>query len=120
MIWTGRVISAIVAALLLMGGVINVTRPDFAVEQSAKYGYSESSLPILGIVTIVSVILYVIPRTAVLGAILLTGYFGGAVATHVTHSEPFILALVVGVLVWGGLYLRYPSIRALIPLRKGA
>jgi hypothetical protein len=118
MIWTGRVISAVIVALLLMGGVVNLIRPDFAVEQSAKYGYSESSMPILGVVTIVAVILYAVPQTAVLGAILLTGYLGGAVATHVSHSEPFILPVVVGVLVWGGLFLRDPAIRALLPLRK--
>jgi hypothetical protein len=72
----------------------------------------------LGIVALACAVLYAVPQTAVLGAILMTGYLGGATATHVRAAEPFAMAVIVGVLVWGGLYLRDARIRALIPFRK--
>jgi hypothetical protein len=117
--WTGTIISAIVA--LWMGGlgaVFLFTNRAMVQEGMVKYGYPASAaVPIL-IVEIICAILYVIPRTAMLGAILLTGYLGGAVATHVHAREPWFFPVVFGVLVWLGLYLRDPRVRELAPLRK--
>ncbi|NJN37230.1 MAG: DoxX family protein [Nitrospiraceae bacterium] len=72
----------------------------------------------LGVLELVCVILYIIPRTAVLGAILLTGYLGGAILTHLRVGDPFIGPVVFGVFIWGGLFLRDPRVRALIPVRS--
>lgn len=72
----------------------------------------------LGILEIVCTVTYAVPRTAMLGAILLTGYLGGATATHVRIGDSFISPVILGVLVWGGLFLRDPRLRALIPLRR--
>jgi hypothetical protein len=71
----------------------------------------------LGILELICAVIYVIPRTSMLGAILLTGYLGGAIATHVRVGEQFIMPAVLGVLIWGGLYLRDYRLRALLPLR---
>jgi len=120
MVWTGRVISALPALMLLMGAFMSLNMPEENKKQMAEMGWNASIAPALGIVLLVSVLLYVIPQTAVLGAILMTGYLGGAVATHVriadySHMPP---AIVVGVLVWLGLYFRDARIRELAPIRK--
>ena len=116
---TGRIISAIPA--LFMGGMgafMLVAKPDQMVEGMTKYGYPAGVAKPLVIVQIISVLLYVIPQTAVLGAILLTGYLGGAVATHVRAGEAWFFPVIFGVLVWLGLYLRDARVRALAPLRR--
>ena len=117
--WAGRIISTLI--ILLMGVlpvVLLLTNRAMIEEGTAKQGYPANvAIPIL-IVEIICAILYAIPRTAVLGAILLTGYLGGAVATHVRASEPWFIPVIVGVLVWLGLYLRDPRLRELAPLRK--
>ncbi|MEA2712038.1 MAG: hypothetical protein QOF78_4639 [Phycisphaerales bacterium] len=120
MIWTGRIISALPVLLMVMGAVMAVMNPAMVKEGMAKHGYPEStSVPII-VVEMICVILYVIPQTSVLGAILLTGYLGGATATHVRVSEPYIMPIVVGVFVWLGLFLRDARLRALIPIRRSA
>src|SRR4051812_1591617 len=119
MLWTGRIISAIPVLMMgVVGAVILVAFPDKAAEGTAKYGFPAGVTRPLFMVEIACVVLYVIPQTAVLGAILLTGYLGGAVATHVRAGEPFWFPVVFGVLVWLGLYLRDARIRALVPLRR--
>ncbi len=119
--WAGYIISAIPTLFLLMDGVMKLAKPAFVVEATVKLGYSESVIVPLGIVLTLCTILYAIPRTSVLGAILLTGYLGGAVATHV-HARGSLFEIlfpaIVGTLVWGGLYLRDERLRALIPLRS--
>src|SRR5690349_9162439 len=108
-IWAGRVISALAAIFLLMPAYMNLTKHPQAVKGSAEFGYSEGTLLPIGAVLLVSVLLYVIPQTAVLGAILLTGYLGGAVATHVRHGDPLAMMLfpaLFGAVVWVGLVLR--------------
>ena len=90
----------------------------FVVEGFVHLGYPESLALAIGIVELACTVLYVIPQTAVLGAIVLTGYLGGATASHVRIGEPFHLAVLLGVLMWGGLYLRDERVRALIPLRN--
>jgi len=121
-LWIGRVISALPILFLLMDGVMKLFKPAIVVETTVKLGYSETVIVPLGIVLLVSTVLYVIPRTSVLGAILLTGYLGGAVATHVRVGEgwfPISFPIIFGVLIWGGLWLRDTRMRALIPLREG-
>jgi hypothetical protein len=119
-LWAGRILSALPALFLLVDGAMKLVKPQPVVEATVKLGYPESVILGLGIVLLACTILYLIPRTSVLGAILLTGYLGGAVATHVRVGEPIFTILfpvIFGALLWGGLYLRDERLRALIPLR---
>jgi TRAP-type C4-dicarboxylate transport system permease small subunit len=116
-LWTERVLSALPVLFMLFGVAYSFARADKVKADFAKYGYPEHHLQRLVIVELICVILYIIPQTAVLGAILLTGYLGGATATHVRVSEPFFFPIIVGVLIWLGLYLREPRLRALVPFR---
>jgi hypothetical protein len=118
-LWGGRIMSWLAALFMLLDGVMKLFKPAFVVTETVRLGYSESSIVPLGIVLTVCTVLYMIPRTAVLGAILLTGYLGGAVATHVGVFEswfPILFPVVFGVLIWGGLWLRDNRLRTLIPL----
>jgi len=120
-LWAGRVMSGLPALALLLDGVFKLIKPPQVVEATVRLGYPESVILGIGIVLIVCTVLYVIPQTSVLGAILLTGYLGGAVATHVRASGSLFEILfpaIIGALVWGGLYLRDDRVRALIPLRS--
>jgi len=121
-LWAGRIMSALPVLFLLMDGVMKLVKPEFVVKATVQLGYPESVIFGLGIVVLVCVILYVVPRTAVLGAILLTGYLGGAVATHVRVGDPLfshaLFPVYFAMLLWGGLYLREERLRALIPLRS--
>lgn len=120
-VWAGRIVSWLPALFLLLDGVAKLFKPAPVVEGTVKLGYSESVIIPLGIVLIVCTVLYLIPATAVLGAILLTGYLGGAVATHVRVGDgvfPVVFAVTFGVLLWLGLYLRDARLRELVPLRS--
>jgi len=117
-LWAGRILSALPAIFLLSSGVNVARQADFVMPGFAHLGYPASLALGIGIVEFACALLYVIPRTAILGAILLTGYLGGATASHVRIGEPFFAPLVVGVLVWAGLFLRDDRLRALIPLRR--
>ena len=116
MLWAGYVVSALPVLLFLMGGVMTFVNPKMVTDGMAKYGYPEGFGFKLGILELILAVIYAIPQTAVLGAILLTGYLGGATATHVRVGEPFFMPVIVGVVVWLGLFLRDARIRALIPL----
>lgn len=121
MLWTGRIMSALVALFMLFDGIGKLVKPAPVLEATVKLGYPESVILGLGIVLIASTILYIIPRTSILGAILLTGYLGGAVASQVrigAGAFPEIFPVLFGVLVWGGLFLRDERLRSLIPLRS--
>ena len=116
--WTGVGISAVVVLFLLLDGAIKLVPLDIVVETSAQLGIPTHLARTLGVLTLLGTVLYAIPHTSVLGAILLTGYLGGATASHVRVEDPnFLFAATFGVLVWAGLYLREPRLRALIPLR---
>jgi Ca2+/Na+ antiporter len=120
-LWTGRVISALPALFLLVDGVMKLVKPAPVIEATVRLGYPENIIVPLGIVLTACTVLYLIPRTSVLGAILLTGYLGGAVATHVRVAEglfSIVFPIIFGLLLWGGLYLRDPRLRAFIPLRS--
>jgi hypothetical protein len=111
--------SAIPVLMMLMGVAMAFFDPEQMNEGMEKYGYPEGSATVILVLEVICVVIYVIPQTAVLGAILLTGYLGGATATHVRAEEiQYLVPVAVGILVWGGLFLRDPRIRALIPLRK--
>jgi hypothetical protein len=118
MLWTGRILSALPVLLMLGTGIPALVNPAPMQEGFSKYGYPPHYLRGIIVTEIVCVVLYAIPQTAVLGAILLTGYLGGATATHVRVSEPFFMPIIVGIVVWLGLFLRDPRVRALIPLRR--
>jgi DoxX-like family len=121
-LWTGRIMSALPALFLFIDAVGKLLKPAPVVEGTVQLGYPESVLLGLGIVLLTCTVLYVIPRTAIFGAILLTGYLGGAVATHVRVGSPLfshiLFPVYLAVLIWGGLYLRDERLRALIPLRR--
>ncbi|HJT21609.1 MAG TPA: DoxX family protein [Nitrospira sp.] len=117
-LWAGYVMAALPVLLLLFSGVMKLVKPANVVEGFVHLGYQESLALGIGIVELCCVVLYLIPRTAVLGAILLTGYLGGATASHVRIGEPFHMAVLLGVLVWGSLYVRDERLRVLLPLRK--
>ncbi len=119
--WGGWIMSILPALFLLMDGGMKLVKPAFVIEATVRLGYAENVIVPLGVVLVICTLLYLIPLTSVLGAILLTGYLGGAVATHVRFNEgafPILFPVIFGVLLWGGLYLRDVRLRALIPLRK--
>lgn len=123
-LWTGRVLSGLVVFFLLVDAGYKLIRPlpAPAVEAFSKLGYPVEFAAGIGILLLGCVALYLIPRTSVLGAILLTGYLGGAVASHVRVGDPWfshaLFPVYVGLLIWGGLYLRDEKLRALIPWRS--
>ena len=119
MLWTGRVISALPVLFMLFGFAWAMLHPDDVKKQMEPYGYPQQSIQIILYVELGCILLYAIPQTAVLGAILLTGYLGGATATHVRAGEPqWFFPVVMGVLVWLGILLRDARIRSLIPIRR--
>jgi hypothetical protein len=118
MLWAGYICSAIPVLMLLMSGVMKLLKPAQLVEEFARLGYGENLAVAIGIVEIGCTLVYLYPRTSVLGAILLTGYLGGATATHVRIGDPtFFGPVILGVLVWLGLYFRDSRLRTLAPLR---
>lgn len=121
-IWAGRIMSGLVIAFLLLDGVMKLIPLDIVVVTSEQLGIPASLARTLGVLTLVCTILYAIPRTSVLGAILLTGYLGGAIYTHLRVGSPIFTHLLFGVylglMIWGGLYLRDERLRALIPITR--
>jgi uncharacterized membrane protein YphA (DoxX/SURF4 family) len=117
-LWAGRIISALPVLMLLLSGVMKLLKPAPVVQEFGRLGYPEKLTIVLGIIELSCTVIYVIPQTAVLGAILLTAYLGGATATHVRIGDPFFIPIVLGILIWLGLYLRDPRLRPLMPLTK--
>jgi DoxX-like protein len=117
-LWAGYIMSALPVLMLLFSASMKLLQLSAAVEGFAHLGYPDYVALPLGIVELTCTILYVIPNTSALGAILLTGYLGGATATHVRVGEPFFFSIALGVFIWGGLYVRDARLRALIPLRN--
>jgi len=118
-LWAGRVATALPALFLLIDAGAKLLKPAPVIEATTQLGYAENTIVPLGIVLVVCTILYLIPKTSVLGAILVTGFLGGAVATHVragTGAFPVVFPVILGGLLWLGLYLRNPSLRLLVPL----
>ena len=117
-LWAGRILSALPVLVLLASGVMKLLRPPEVVEGFIALGWPENLALGLAILEIACTVIYVIPQTSVLGAILLTGYLGGAIATHVRIGDGFLMPIVLGALIWGGLCLRDVRLRALLPLRS--
>ncbi|MGN6285302.1 MAG: DoxX family protein [Afipia sp.] len=121
-IWTGRVLSGLAIVFLLFDGAIKLVPLDIVITTSQQLGIPTELARTLGVLTLLCTILYAIPRTAVLGAILLTGYMGGAIYTHLRADSPLfthtLFGVYLAVLIWGGLYLRDERVRALIPFRR--
>lgn len=114
--------TGLVILFLLFDSTGKLLRLAPVMQGSTQLGYTESSVPVIGIILLVCVILYAIPRTAVLGAILLTGYLGGAVATQLRVGNPLLTHILfpiyVAVLIWGGVFLRDGRLRELVPVRR--
>ena len=117
----GRVCTGLAALFLAFDTVLKVLKLQPAVEGTIALGYPVDSVLWIGIIELVCLVMYLVPRTSVLGGLLLTGYLGGAVATHVRISNPLLthtlFPIYVALLLWGGLYLREQRLRALVPLR---
>ena len=124
-IWAGWTLSGLLIVFLLFDGAIKLIPLAIVTETHEQLGYPASAglARTLGVLTLVCTVLYAIPPTSVLGAILLTGYLGGAIATHLRVGSPIfshlLFGLYLGLMAWGGLYLRDARLRALIPLRRG-
>jgi hypothetical protein len=119
-LWAGRMMSGLPTLFLLVDGSMKLYKPRAVVEATVQMGYPESAIAGLGVALLLSTLLYLLPRTAILGAILLTGYLGGAVASQVRVSAMsfnIIFPVLIGALLWGGLWLRDRRLQALIPLR---
>jgi hypothetical protein len=118
MVWAGRIASAVPVLMLVMSAVMKFAKPPSVIEGFAHLGLPVTLAFGLGVLELACTAIYLIPRTAVLGAILLTGYLGGAVVTHLRVGDPFIGPIIFGLLIWAGLFLREPRLRSLIPLRR--
>ena len=121
-LWTGRVLSGTLIAFLVFDAVIKLVPLQVVIDTTAALGFPPELARTLGVLTLVCTALYAWPRTAILGAILLTGYLGGAIAIHLRIGNPLIshtlFGVYLGLMAWGGLYLRDERLRALIPFRR--
>jgi hypothetical protein len=122
MVWTGRILSGLVVVFMLFDSVIKILKMPFAVDATVQLGYSASLVAPIGIIELVCALLYAMPRTSLLGAVLLTGHLGGAIATHLRHGDPLfshvLFPTYIGALLWVGLLLRDARLRELFPWRR--
>ena len=120
-LWTGRIISALVVLFLLFDSITKVLKVRAVIEASAQLGFPVSAIVTIGVILLVCTVLYVIPQTAVLGTILLTGFLGGAVAANIRIGNPIfntLFPIIFAALAWTGIFLREPRLSTLVPLRK--
>lgn len=118
-LWISYVLSALPVLLMVFSAIMKFVQPPMVVEGFAKNGMTSSAVLMIGVVELLCAVLYIIPKTAVLGAILVTGYLGGAIMVHVrAHEMAGATPLLLGVLAWAGLYLRDVRLRQLLPLRE--
>ena len=120
-LWTGRIMTGLVAAFLAFDGIIKLVKIQPVIEGAQQLGYPPSTIVTMGLCLLGSLIVYLVPRTALIGAVLLTGYLGGAIATQVRVENPLfshtLFPIYVAALIWGGLYLRDRRVRALLAPR---
>lgn len=120
--WASYTMSGLVILFMLMDSIMKFVKPPEVIEGTLDLGFTEQHLPIIGALGLISTLLYAFPRTSVFGAILLTGYFGGAVATHLRMNNPLfshtLFTVYFGILVWGGLWLRNYKLRELLFMRQ--
>jgi hypothetical protein len=118
MVWTGRMLSGLAVLFLLMDGIGKLVKPAPVIEATTALGWSEGSILTLGVIVLIGTVLYVIPRTAILGAVLLTGFLGGAVASQFRVGNPLfshtLFPVYIGVMLWLGLWLRHRQLRGLL------
>lgn len=120
-LWTSHLLSGPAVLFLLFDMVGKFFKPQPVLEVSLALGFTEAQIPVLGLILLPCLALYVMPRTAIVGAILLTGYFGGVEATHMIASSDafsFIFPIILGAMLWGGLYLRNAKLREVVPLQR--
>jgi DoxX-like family len=119
-LWTGRVLTGLVGAFCIMDGAMKLAKPAFVVQATKQLGYPESTIVGIGVALLVCTLLYLIPRTSILGAVLLTGYLGGAVATNVRAEQPLfniVFPVIFACMAWGGLWLRESWLKELLPVK---
>jgi len=120
-IWTGYVLTYIAVLFMLFDSITKIMKTDQVVKATAQLGFPVEDIPVIGIILLVCIIIYVIPKTSILGAILLTGYLGGAVVTNLRISAPLfsnvLFPVYMGIIVWGGIFLRDELLRKIIPFR---
>jgi hypothetical protein len=114
LVWTGRIISALVVAFLLLDAVMKLVMIAPVIEGTTRLGFAITTIRPIGVVLLIATLLYAVPRTAMLGALLVTAYLGGATATLVRPGEPFWFPVAMGIIAWAGLLLRQPRLRALV------
>jgi len=114
-LWTGRIVGAWIVVFLAWDGAMKLLKLNMAVEGTVRVGYPARFVAIIGLVELLCVVTYALPRTSIVGAVLLTGYLGGAAATQVRLEDPwFLLPIVIGILAWGALWLRDPGLGRLV------
>jgi hypothetical protein len=116
----GRIVSALVVLFLLFDSIGHLIMPAAVADAFARLGYPVSRGPVIGILELICIVIYVVPRTFVLGAILLTGYLGGAISANLRVNDPMfetLFPVIIGVLIWAGILLRDERLRTLVPLR---
>jgi hypothetical protein len=114
-LWTGRVLSAVPVLMLLVSAGMKFAKPPPVLDGFAHLGYPAATITGLGVLEVVCTVAYLVPATSVLGAILVTGYLGGAVASTFRAGDAYAWPLILGILAWAGLYLREPRLRAVLP-----
>jgi DoxX-like family len=122
-LWTGRALTGLAAAFCILDGAMKLAKPAFVVEATKQLGYPESAIAGIGAVLLICTLLYVIPRTSILGAALLTGYLGGAVASNVRAETPLfniVFPIIFGCVAWVGLWLRDTRLELLLPVKREA
>jgi hypothetical protein len=121
-VWTGRVLTGLIVVFLLFDGIIKLMMIQPVIDTFNQMGYPVKHAYLIGVIDVACAILLAMPRTAVLGAVLMTGLLGGAIATHVRIDSPLfshtLFGVYMGLIAWAGLYLREPRVRALLPLRS--
>jgi hypothetical protein len=117
-LWTGYIMSTLPVLLLILSGIMKLVKPAPVVQGFAHFGFPDRLILPLGILELACTVIYLVPRTSALGAILLTGYLGGATVTNLRVGDSWIMPAMVGVLVWGGLFMRDQRVRALVPFRR--
>lgn len=120
-LWTARIMSGLVVLFMLVDSISKLFKPAAIVKETVKLGYSEHHIVTIGVLGLISTLLYAYRRTSILGALLLTGYYGGVVATHIRLDQPLfsytLFPVYLSILVWGGLWLKSEEVRNLIPLQ---
>lgn len=120
-LWTARIMAGVVIAFMLMDSIFKLIPNDIVTAGTVELGYQAHHIPIMGMLGLISILLFAFPRTQILGAVLLTGYFGGAIATHVRIDNPLfshiLFPVYLAILAWGSLWLRNENLRRLFPVR---